>query len=122
MIAKKLFLCFFIILIHKKSSFLIGNNNNNILKKEMIEKKFITMKQKFSEKQIQAIDESIYHLLLKRQKITELKSPYKEGSRDPLQEIKILSELQKKEELDRNYVKDIWSLIFSQAGKTKTKL
>lgn len=88
----------------------------------MIEKKFITMKQKFSEKQIQAIDESIYYLLLKRQKITESKSPYKEGSRDPLQEIKILSELQKKKELDRNYVKDIWSLIFSQAGKTKTKL
>ena len=65
---------------------------------------------------IDQIDDKLYCLLEKRQKLVKETTPYKDGVRDPLREVAILARLQKKgNELDQNFVKQIWVNIFMES-------
>mgnify|MGYP003329612542 FL=1 len=65
---------------------------------------------------IDQIDDKLYCLLEKRQKLVKETTPYKDGVRDPLREVAILSRLHKKgNELDKEFVKHIWVNIFMES-------
>ena len=65
---------------------------------------------------IDQIDDKLYCLLEKRQKLVKETTPYKDGVRDPLREIAILARLQKKgNELDKDFVKHVWVNIFMES-------
>jgi len=70
---------------------------------------------------IDQIDDKLYCLLEKRQKLVKETTPYKDGVRDPLREVAILARLQKKgNELDQNFVKQIWVNIFMESCKIQS--
>ena len=65
---------------------------------------------------IDTIDNTMYRLLEQRQRLSKETTPYKEGIRDPLREISIITRLQKQgDELDQEFVKKIWSNIFIES-------
>lgn len=65
---------------------------------------------------IDTIDNTMYRLLEQRQRLSKETTPYKEGIRDPLREISIITRLQKQGgELDPEFVKKIWSNIFIES-------
>lgn len=69
-------------------------------------------------KKIDLVDDAIYLLLEKRQSLAKHSRYYKQTTSDPFREIKILSRLRKKgNQLDQNFVKQIWSFIFSESRR-----
>jgi chorismate mutase len=61
------------------------------------------------------IDEQIYFLTYQRIQYAKHLQKLKPSIRDPVREVAIISRLQKKEKLEKTFVRDIWSLLFKQS-------
>jgi len=68
-------------------------------------------------KHIDFIDENIYFLLETRQTFSNKTILYKETQLDPLREMQILNRLENKNKLDKTFVRNIWSNIFSESRR-----
>lgn len=76
----------------------------------------------FVRSNIDQIDNKIYCLLEQRQELIKYTTPYKDGVRDPLREISIISRLQKKgKKLDKDFIKKIWVTIFNESCKVQSE-
>ena len=73
------------------------------------------LKLKFIRKNIDVIDDQIYFLTYQRIQYAKHLQKLKPSIRDPVREVAIISRLQKKEKLEKTFVRDIWSLLFKQS-------
>jgi chorismate mutase len=73
------------------------------------------LKLKFIRKKIDLIDDQIYHLTNKRIQHAKRLQQLKPCIRDPVREVAIVSRLQKKEKLEKRFVREMWSLLFKQS-------
>lgn len=73
------------------------------------------LKLKFIRKNIDVIDDQIYFLTYQRIQYAKHLQKLKPSIRDPVREVAIISRLQKKEKLEKKFVRDIWSLLFKQS-------
>lgn len=73
------------------------------------------LKLKFIRKNIDLIDDQIYHLTNKRIQHAKHLQKLKPCIRDPVREVAIVSRLQKKGKLEKMFVREMWSLLFKQS-------
>ncbi len=79
------------------------------------------LKLKFIRKNIDVIDDQIYFLTYQRIQYAKHLQKLKPSIRDPVREVAIISRLQKKEKLEKTFVRDIWSLLFKQSYVVQEK-
>lgn len=73
------------------------------------------LKLKWIRKNIDIVDDGIYHLIHQRTKLAKNLKGLKPTVRDPFREVFIVSRLQKKKKLDTKFVKNVWVLFFKES-------
>lgn len=73
------------------------------------------LKLKFIRKNIDIIDDTIYNLANQRIQCAKHLHNLKSSVRDPVREVTIVSRLQKKNKLDKKFVREMWLLLFKQS-------
>lgn len=73
------------------------------------------LKLKFIRKNIDIIDDTIYNLVNQRIQCAKHLHNLKSSVRDPVREVTIVSRLQKKDKLDKKFVREMWLLLFKQS-------